>query len=292
MLPALAVLKMFVFDGQPDMAAALAILSEAAATGPADQRAMVATISAAIRAEDPTGMTPQQATETAQELQTLIELMPPHPVLRARLRAEIAVAVVRLGQATGAPELLATAPELAGQSLEELGEDETRQEILRQFVGLLLSAEAAQAADGQLDRLMGLADQIVAEESVSPAQAGKDRYLRGMILMLRGQRDASSADLTAAAEELHRAVREIPADDPIVPFVVATLGALYNDRALSRGVLDDAEAGRELLRAAQLIYDSSLPGEPRTATSSPGCRASPGSRTPSRAGTRRGCTRR
>ncbi|GAA1655638.1 CHAT domain-containing protein [Catellatospora bangladeshensis] len=260
MLPALAVLKMFVFDGQPDMAAALAILSEAAATGPADQRAMVATISAAIRAEDPTGMTPQQATETAQELQTLIELMPPHPVLRARLRAEIAVAVVRLGQATGAPELLATAPELAGQSLEELGEDETRQEILRQFVGLLLSAEAAQAADGQLDRLMGLADQIVAEESVSPAQAGKDRYLRGMILMLRGQRDASSADLTAAAEELHRAVREIPADDPIVPFVVATLGALYNDRALSRGVLDDAEAGRELLRAAQLIYDSSLPG--------------------------------
>ncbi|MEV4412759.1 CHAT domain-containing protein [Catellatospora sp. NPDC049609] len=258
-LPSLAVLKMLGWTGPPDLAAAMQILNEPAAALPGDQRAIASAVRALIRAEDPTGMTPEEANQTAAELAGVIELMPPHPVLRARLRAEIATTVGQLGQATGSPELLAAAPELAGRSLEALGEDPARQEVLRQFAGLLLSAEAARAGHGQLDRLMELADEIAADESADPVQAGKDRYLRGMILMLRGQRDSSSADLTAAAGELHRAIQEIPADDPIVPFVVATLGALYNDRAVSRGVLDDAEAGQELLRVARAIHDNLLP---------------------------------
>ncbi len=254
----LAALHLLPEAGPPDNAAATSILKQAVATVPAPQRVLAQGMLASVQAAQEPNLSAQQATQLADDIQRMLAALPPHPQLRAQVTLEMATVLGRLGATTGATGLLAEAPLLAEQALASMAEDDGEwSRSLRQLAGLLVAATAFHEQAEDVDRLMEMADRLVSEPA-DPLQAGKDRYLRGMVLILRGRRDANSADLRQAADEMCQALALMPADDLIVPSVVATLGALLNDRHLSHGMLTDAEAGRELISRARQVHQAQV----------------------------------
>jgi tetratricopeptide (TPR) repeat protein len=217
----------------------------------APQASVLAGLRAWLKVDQAHTLPPAEVAEVVEDLGAMVEGLPDGHQLRSSLLAELGVVLGRVGEATGSVEYLTGAPRLVEQALAEMGADDPRRaDATRKLAGLLVSATAVTMDDAGVDRVVALAEQVVAIGD------GRDRFLHGMALTLRGRRDDSAADLRLAAQELCRALTAIPDGDPIVPVVLGMLGALLNDRHLALGVLEDAAAGPGYLRRAAELYQA------------------------------------
>jgi tetratricopeptide (TPR) repeat protein len=215
----------------------------------APQASVLAGLRAWLKVDQIHTLPPDEVSEVVHDLGAMVTALPGGHQLRSSLLAELGVLLGRVGEATGSVEYLTGAPRLVEQALAEMGADDPRRaDATRKLAGLLVSATAVRMDDAGVDRVVALAEQVVATGD------GRDRFLHAMALTLRGRRDDNAADLRLAAQELCRALTAIPAGDPIVPAVLGMLGALLNDRHLALGILEDAAAGPEYLRRAAELY--------------------------------------
>lgn len=186
-------------------------------------------------------------------LTPVLELLPAGHRLQPVIAAQIGVLIAERGHVGDLPEHLAGMAPMLREAFDTLRDDDPlRDDTVRRLAGMLMSTAAFTAAPADVTRVVELADRLVAEAPrLDAVAAGKDRFLRGMALTLRGRLAGDPADLRVAAGDLTEALDAVPPDDPLGPVIAGTLGALLNDRRLLLGLHADAEAGQAFLDRAR-----------------------------------------
>jgi hypothetical protein len=190
----------------------------------------------------------------------------PGHMLHAVLNLELGLTTAYRAQREGGGERLRRATEFTEQARAELADFPDHpmyEDSLRQLAGLLASSTAWDPEPGAIDKVGDLAQMLLRDrDPADTAGVAKDTYLLSMAQMLRAARSHRPADLAAAADSLHRALTLLPPDDAMAPTMLATFGALLNDRYQIRGALADAEAAQFMFGAADRIL-AAQPGQSR-----------------------------
>lgn len=173
----------------------------------------------------------------------VLRLLPPGHRLRPLILAEAGALIAERGHVAGLPDRLAGLAEVLSATLDDLGgDDPAHGATVRRLTGMLLSASAYAGTPEHIAQVVRLAEDIVAAGTPDPVQAGRDRFLRAMTLILRARfADRPADDLSAAAADLRAALAAVPAGDDLHPVVEGMLGVLLHDRHLRQGVHEDAD---------------------------------------------------
>ena len=186
------------------------------------------------------------AAELGSTLSAVLRQLPAGHRLRAVLLAEAGTLLAHHDPA-GLPEALT---ELMPALIETLDDESLRGETVRALTGLLVSAGAQTGDPSGVERAVELAERLAGESG-----AGRDRFLLGMALTLRGRTRGSLDDLRAAVAALVAALETLSPDDELRPAATAMLGTLLSDRHLLQGLREMADAGLALLGQAQAVLD-------------------------------------
>ncbi|UQU62695.1 CHAT domain-containing protein [Couchioplanes caeruleus] len=182
----------------------------------------------------------------------VLRQLPPGHRLRSFILAETGAMIAERGHVADLPNHLAGLADVVGDTIAQLGgADPDHGATVRRLAGTLLSATAYTGDPERISQAVRLAGEIVDAAPPDPVQAGKDRFLRAMTLILRARfADRPADDLRAAAADLQAALAAVPEGDDLRPVIAGMLGVLLNDRHLRRGVREDAEAAGRLLEQA------------------------------------------
>ena len=228
-----------------EMIAAVQSLSGLAGSLDGTQRALIDVMRATVEPS-----TPARLGAAHDEV---LRILPPGHRLRPFILAEAGALIAERGHVAGLPERLRGLAGVLSDALAGLGgDDPDHGATVRRLTGMLLSASAYTAEPEHIAQVVRLAHEIVAAGATSdPVQAGKDRFLRAMSLIMRARfADRPADDLRAAAVDLQAAMAAVPATDDLQPVIAGMLGVLLNDRHLRQGVREDAETGERLLSHA------------------------------------------
>ncbi|MEV7628712.1 CHAT domain-containing protein [Actinoplanes sp. NPDC089786] len=178
----------------------------------------------------------------------VLDQLPAGHRLRPIILAEAGALLARRGHVDGLPDQLAGLAGAWRTALAQVRDDDPgRETTIRRLTGILLTATAYTGDPDGVADIVATADRLVAEGG------GRERFLRGMALTLRGRLNRDPADLRAAVDDLRAALAAVDAGDDLRPAMTGMLGALLNDRYLDQGVIADAEAGAELLAGGDLV---------------------------------------
>ncbi|MEV4350477.1 CHAT domain-containing protein [Actinoplanes sp. NPDC049596] len=182
----------------------------------------------------------------------VLRQLPPGHRLRPLILAEAGALIAERGHVAGLPEHLTGLAGVLSDTLADLGgADPDDGATVRRLTGLLLSASAYRSRPEHIEQVVRLAEQIVAAPPADPVQAGRDRFLRAMTLILRARfADRPADDLRAAADDLRTALVAVPKDDDLHTVIEGMLGVLLHDRHLRQGTYEDAEAAPRMLSRA------------------------------------------
>ena len=177
----------------------------------------------------------------------VLDQLPAGHRLRPIILAEAGALLARRGHVDGLPDQLAGLAGAWRTALAQVRDDDPgRETTIRRLTGMLLTATAYTGDPDGVADIVATADRLVAEGG------GRERFLRGMALTLRGRLNHDPADLRAAVEDLRAALATVDAGDDLRPAMTGMLGALLNDRYLDQGVIADGEAAAELLAGGDL----------------------------------------
>ncbi|BEL06357.1 hypothetical protein Q0Z83_045480 [Actinoplanes sichuanensis] len=245
MLGGLLAMQMSMGDGDVSLVELMALLGEiTTAMSTDDPLRDPASMLLGVLADD---LTPANVTE----LERIAPLLPAGEI-RAFVHQQLGLSDLRHGPPDDHGEAVRRF-ELALQDLEPT--DDLYPEALRRLAGSVLTQAALRGDADAVDRVIDLADQVLALPCDDPVVRGRDLFLRAMARSLRAHRDGDADGLLPAIGDLRRALDEVPASDPLAPSIVGMLGALLNDRGLAGGVLEDQAAARDWLRKAAHVAE-------------------------------------
>lgn len=165
------------------------------------------------------------------------------------------------------------------QALEETPEDHPfRQSVHGAFGGALVTAVAwnPRRGDGpegerfvDVERAVEHARQVVADQERRAASGvpeermtlGRDRFMLGMALFLRGLKSGRDEDVRAGREELDGAMLLLDQDDELAPALMGVYGGLLSDLHLAHGSLQHAMLAEGFLGRAVEVLESRARGD-------------------------------